>query len=67
MKYKKWSKIYTYGLVLGSIVAALIVLPIFLLGYDDAIPVYSWVLLWGIIVILFVILAWLYFEKKKPV
>ena len=65
MEYKEWSKIYTYGLVLGGIIATLIVLPIFLLSYDDVIPVYGWVLVWGVIVIIFVILAWAYLGKKK--
>jgi hypothetical protein len=64
MEYKEWSKLYAYGLVLGGIIATLIVLPIFLLGYDDILPMYGWVLVWGVIVVLCVILAWLCFRKK---
>ena len=65
MEYKEWAKIYTYGLILGGIVATLIILPIFLLGYNDIIPVYYWVLVWGVIILLFVVFAWRYFEKDK--
>jgi hypothetical protein len=64
MEYKEWNKIYAYGLIFGGIVATLIFLPVFLLGYEDFIPMYGWVLLWGVIVVLFVVLSWFYFRKK---
>jgi hypothetical protein len=65
MEYKEWSKIYTYGFILGGIIASLIVFTIFLLGYDNVIPTYGWVLMWGVIVVLFTIIAWSYFGTKK--
>jgi amino acid transporter len=65
MKYSDWSKIYSYGMVLGSIATVIIFLVLMFLGLDKILPVYVWVLVWGIIVILFVIGAWYFLVKKK--
>jgi len=65
MKYSDWSKIYSYGMILGSIATVIIFLVLMFLGLDKTFPVYIWVLAWGIIVILFIIGAWYVFVKKK--
>jgi hypothetical protein len=55
MKYRDFSKIYTYGLFLGSIITTVIFLVLFFLGLDKKFQIYELVLAWGVIVILFVI------------
>ncbi|MCK4364957.1 MAG: hypothetical protein KAW45_02795 [Thermoplasmatales archaeon] len=65
MKYNEFSKIYSYGMGLGSIATVIIFLSLMFLGLDKTLPVYVWVLVWGIIVILFVIGAWYFLIKKK--
>ena len=65
MKYNEFSKIYAYGMGLGSIATVIIFLSLMFLGLDKILPVYVWVLVWSIIVILFVIGVWYFLIKKK--
>jgi len=65
MEYKEWSVIYTYGLFLGSAVGAVVIILLWLLGFDKSIPYLGKLLIYLIVVIPFVIGAWYYKVKKK--